>query len=253
VLMVLVVERRWPAVRRPLLARGHVQDGLYLVLYAVAVIPLITLIGTGFSAFLRRDASWLALPRLAMFPRWTLVIVAVLAMDFCNWLTHLGNHRVRSLWRLHAVHHTQEEMSILTSFRAHPLVHTSFLISTIPVVVLAADGGIPGLLITIYVCLGSLPHANVPWTFGPLGKVIVSPSYHRTHHAAEGRLDVNLGTVFTIWDVATRRAVFPGPFMGRAVATGLIGRPVPVEQAGPRPRYLLRLAAQLIEPFAAIR
>jgi sterol desaturase/sphingolipid hydroxylase (fatty acid hydroxylase superfamily) len=251
VVAVIVLERVWPAVRRPLLARGHVHDALYLVMYAAAVVPLVAMVGVAFSALLREHATWLELPRLGFMPRWSIVVVALLAMDFCNWLAHLANHLLEPLWRLHAVHHTQEELSILTSFRAHPLVHTSFLVSTIPVVALLANGGLPAVVITAYVCLGAMPHANVPWSYGPLGRLLVSPAYHRAHHAATGRIDVNLGTVFTIWDVATRRAVFPIASDGPPIATGLAGRPIAVEQSGLRTRHLATMAIQLLEPFSA--
>jgi sterol desaturase/sphingolipid hydroxylase (fatty acid hydroxylase superfamily) len=105
------------------------------------------------------------------------------------------------------------------------------------------------VLITIYVCLGTLQHANLRWTFGPLGRVIVSPSYHRLHHARENQA-VNLGVVLTIWDVLARRATFParGDAAGR---TGLDGRPVPVEQDASSTPALKLLAEQLIEPFQA--
>ena len=49
-------------------------------------------------------------------------------------------------------------MSILTSFRAHPLVHTSFQLTAVPLIVLVIG----------YVLLSTMPHANVDWGFGPL-------------------------------------------------------------------------------------
>jgi len=55
-------------------------------------------------------------------------------------------------------------------------------------------------LITIYVCVGTLQRANLRWTLGPDGGVIVSPAYHRRHHAADIQT-ANLGVVLTIWDV----------------------------------------------------
>ncbi len=245
---VLLLERVRPAVRRPLLARGHVQDFAYLVLYAAAVVPVIVLIDLGFTQILEHVAPWLTLPRMAVVPRLAMLSVAVLLMDGFNWLAHWANHRWNAVWRFHAVHHSQEELSILTSFRAHPLVHTSFLISVLPVVVLSSNAALPATVITVYICLSSLPHANLRWTFGPLGRVIVSPAYHRLHHAAEGRIDINLGTLFTFWDVLTRRAVFPVP--GAApIATGLDRRPVPVEQDRPRRGALAVLGVQLAEPF----
>jgi sterol desaturase/sphingolipid hydroxylase (fatty acid hydroxylase superfamily) len=105
------------------------------------------------------------------------------------------------------------------------------------------------VVITVYVCIGTLQHANLRWTFGPAGRVLVSPAYHRLHHAPDTQ-GVNLGVVLTVWDVLAGYARFParGGAVGR---TGLDGRPVPVEQddsAGPALRLL---AGQLIEPFQA--
>ena len=98
---------------------------------------------------------------------------------------------------------------MLTSFRAHPLMHTTgFLLASIPVVVLMPARPIDPILITAYVCVGTLQHANLRWTFGPLGRVLVSPAYHRLHHATDIQ-DANLGVVLTIWDVLAGRARFP--------------------------------------------
>jgi sterol desaturase/sphingolipid hydroxylase (fatty acid hydroxylase superfamily) len=107
------------------------------------------------------------------------------------------------------------------------------------------------VLITIYVCVGTLQHANLRWTFGPAGRVVVSPAYHRLHHAREDQ-SINLGVVLTIWDVLAGRARFPsrGDAVGR---TGLDGRPVPVEQGNAATPGPLLLAEQLIEPFQAQR
>jgi sterol desaturase/sphingolipid hydroxylase (fatty acid hydroxylase superfamily) len=105
------------------------------------------------------------------------------------------------------------------------------------------------VLITIYVCIGTLQHANLRWTFGPLGRVLVSPAYHRLHHAPDIQ-NANLGVVLTIWDVLAGRARFPSAntAVGR---TGLDGRPVPVEQDDSAAPVLLLLVEQLIEPFRA--
>jgi sterol desaturase/sphingolipid hydroxylase (fatty acid hydroxylase superfamily) len=250
VLVVFAIEQVRPAVRRPVLARGHVVDMAYLLAYALVEVPVIVLIGTGFSGELARLAPWLVVPRLAGVPGWCFVALAVLAIDFVDWLAHLGNHQITSLWRLHAVHHSQEELSILTTFRAHPLVHVSFLISAIPILVISANAATPAVILTVYACLGALPHANVRWTYGRAGRVVISPAYHRLHHAATGRLDINLGTVFALWDAATGRAMFPAP--GAAAGpTGLSGRPVPVEQDRRRRGMAGTFLAQWAEPFAA--
>ena len=247
-----ICERVWPAERRPVLARGHVQDACYLALHAIVVIPLMTLLSVGAAALIGDHAPWIELRSTATWPGWLLVPLTVVAMDAANWLAHYADHRLDALWRFHALHHSQEELSVLTSFRAHPLMHTTgFILATIPVMVLMPTHPIAPVLITIYVCIGTLQHANLRWTFGPLGRLIVSPAYHRLHHARDDQA-VNLGVVLTIWDVLARCARFParGDAVGR---TGLDGRPVPVEQDNSAGPALALLAEQLIEPFAAPR
>jgi sterol desaturase/sphingolipid hydroxylase (fatty acid hydroxylase superfamily) len=251
---VIVIEQLWPAQRRPLLTRGHLLDVGYLLFYATLVVPLIVLLGSGFGGLLARLEPWLVLPQMTGVPSWCFVALAVVGIDAVDWLTHYGNHRVTALWRLHAVHHSQEELSILTTYRAHPLVHVSFLISAIPILAVEANAATPTAVFTAYACLGALPHANVRWTYGPVGRLLISPAYHRLHHAATGRLDINLGTVFPFWDMLARRAVFPARQSLRQIGvTGLAGRPVPVEQAGARPQFAQTMLSQLAEPFVATR
>jgi sterol desaturase/sphingolipid hydroxylase (fatty acid hydroxylase superfamily) len=254
VLIICVLEQLRPAQRRPVLARGHLLDVCYLLVYALLVVPLIVLLGTGFGGLLARLEPWLVLPRMQAVPRWCFVGLAVLGIDAVDWLTHLANHRITTLWRLHAVHHSQEELSILTTYRAHPLVHVSFLFSAVPILAVESNTATPAVVLTVYACLGALPHANVRWTYGWAGRILISPAYHRIHHAATGRLDINLGTVFAIWDTLSRRAVFPARGADRVVIpTGLSGRPIPVEQSGRRLRLGRTLLRQLAEPFTSIR
>jgi sterol desaturase/sphingolipid hydroxylase (fatty acid hydroxylase superfamily) len=250
VLAVVVCERVWPAQPRRLLANGHLQDACFFLVYASCVVPIMTLLGVAFAAVLGTHAGWIEAPWTASWPLWLVVPLTLVAMDGANWLAHWADHRITAFWRFHAVHHSQEELSVLTSFRAHPLVHTTgFFLATIPVLLLMGDRSVAPVLITLYVCLGTLPHANVRWSFGPLGRVVVSPAYHRIHHAVGGPDGANLGIVLTIWDVLASRAVFPTA--GAPVpATGLAGRPLAVEQSDRRPR-LHMLVGQLLEPFTA--
>jgi sterol desaturase/sphingolipid hydroxylase (fatty acid hydroxylase superfamily) len=244
-----ICEQIWPAERRPVLARGHVQDLCFLALHAIVVIPIMTLLSVGAAALIGSHARWIELPTTAHWPAWLLVPLTVVAMDAANWLAHFADHQLGPLWRFHALHHSQEELSILTSFRAHPLMHTTgFLLATVPVVALMPTRPIAPVLITTYVCIGTLQHANLRWTFGPVGRLLVSPAYHRLHHAPDTQR-VNLGVVLAIWDVLAGCARFPS----RADAvgpTGLDGRPVPVEQDFSAGSVLL-LARQLVEPFQA--
>jgi sterol desaturase/sphingolipid hydroxylase (fatty acid hydroxylase superfamily) len=247
-----ICERIWPAEPRPVLARGHVQDACFLALHAVVVIPLMTLLSVGAATLLSEHAQWIELRSAQDWPGWVVIPATIVAMDAANWLAHYADHRSTALWRFHALHHSQEELSVLTSFRAHPLMHTTgFLLASIPVVILMPARPIDPVLITVYVCVGTLQHANLRWTFGPLGRVLVSPAYHRLHHARDIQ-DMNLGVVLTVWDVLASRARFPSRVQ-RVGRTGLDGRPVPVEQDDVTAPPLRLMAGQLIEPFQAQR
>jgi sterol desaturase/sphingolipid hydroxylase (fatty acid hydroxylase superfamily) len=248
VVAAMVCERVWPADGQRL-AQGHLHDAAYAVLHVVAVVPLMTLLSVAFGELVGRHAAFVELPGVAGWPRIPLVVFTLVLMDGANWLAHWADHRFGALWRFHELHHSQEELSVLTSFRAHPLSHLAgFCVATVPVVVILGDRGIAPVLVTSYICLGTLPHANVKWRFGPLGRLVVSPAYHRLHHSPGGSLGINLAVVLTIWDVAAGRARFPQKG-APTCPTGLAGRPVAVEQDVGSPRRLTLLATQLLGPF----
>jgi sterol desaturase/sphingolipid hydroxylase (fatty acid hydroxylase superfamily) len=247
----LVVERLRPAQRRPFFARGYRQDLLYTILNATLVAPLVVALSLSFAEVARRAAPWIVLPHAGAVPHWGVVAVLFVMMDACNWLAHLANHRLRVFWRFHELHHSQEDMSVLTVFRTHPLIHVSYLITLLPGVILLANGAIPTSLLVAYAAVVAFEHSNTNLGFGPLGRVLVSPNYHRIHHRVQGRQDVNLGFALTIWDQMSHRAVFPTPETIR-LDTGLPGRPLVVEQSGERPHHLRVLLGQLVGPFRGL-
>jgi sterol desaturase/sphingolipid hydroxylase (fatty acid hydroxylase superfamily) len=245
---ILILERVRPAQRRPLIARGHLQDVLYTLLNVALVAPLVTALTLSFAELINRAVPWLVLPRVGFVPQWVAVAVIFVAMDGCNWFVHLINHRVRMLWRFHELHHSQEDLNALSVFRTHPFLHVSYVLALLPGVILLHNGVVSALLLVLYGGWVALAHSNTNLTFGPLGRVFVSPNYHRIHHRLDGAQDVNLGFALTIWDQLFRRAVFPTAETVR-IDTGIPGRPLTVEQEGPRPRHLAVLAAQLVGPF----
>jgi sterol desaturase/sphingolipid hydroxylase (fatty acid hydroxylase superfamily) len=246
--VILLVERVRPAQRRTPLARGYRQDVLYTVLNASLVVPFVAALSLAFTGIAQRDLPWIVVPRFGFVPRWATITLIFVAMDGCNWLAHLANHRIRTLWRFHELHHSQEDMSVLTVFRTHPLIHVSYLLALVPGVVLLANGTVPLAVLVAYAGFVAFEHSNTNLGFGPLGRIFVSPNYHRIHHKLDGPQDVNLGFALTIWDQLFHHAVFPTEQTIRT-DTGLPGRPLVVEQSGERPRHLSVLLAQLWAPF----
>jgi sterol desaturase/sphingolipid hydroxylase (fatty acid hydroxylase superfamily) len=249
---VTLCERIRPAEPRPLLSRGHIHDFLYLLLYVAVVVPFVVILNQGFFRMVAGVAPWVVLPRSAHLPSAVTFCIAFIVMDGSNWLGHWMNHRFGAFWRFHAVHHSQEELSVLTTFRAHPLVHVSFLLSVLPVMAISSGVVLPLTVISAYVCANALTHANLRWSYGSVGKVFVSPAYHRIHHAYGADMGLNLGAVLTVWDLMSGRAAFPPP--GSATPrTGLVVQHVPLEQRSRTWRPSRVLIAQLAEPFSVER
>jgi sterol desaturase/sphingolipid hydroxylase (fatty acid hydroxylase superfamily) len=244
-----VVEQVWPAERRRLLSRGHLQDAGYFLLHVTVVVALMTLFSVAFASMLEHRAGWLAGAWTARLPAGLVLCLTFVLMDGSNWVAHWADHRFATLWRMHSLHHSQEELSVLTSFRAHPLSHLpGFLLASIPAFAFAGPRHLAPQVVTAYVCLGTIPHANLRWSYGVLGRVFVSPAYHRIHHAVDEPAGTNLGVVLTVWDVIAGRARFPTK-SEQPAHTGLAGRPVPVEQDPGRPSQPRLLLFQLCDPF----
>src|SRR5262249_331056 len=136
----LVVERIWPAQRRSWCARGYRHDLLFAILNVTILVPLITALTLSFTHVVRSALPWIVLPQMSAVPRWAAIAALFVAMDACNWFVHLANHRVRMLWRFHELHHSQEDLNVLSVFRTHPLIHVSYLLALIPGIVLLANG-----------------------------------------------------------------------------------------------------------------
>ena len=61
----------------------------------------------------------------------------------------------------------------------------------------AAASAVP--LLTLYAVF---LHARIDWTYGPVGRVIASPAFHRWHHSQEPEaIDKNFSGLFAFWDV----------------------------------------------------
>ena len=148
----------------------------------------------------------------AALPAPVVVVLGVVIGDFIGYWRHRLEH-TRWLWPSHAVHHSDTEMTWLTLERFHPINRIStFLIDTGLMLALGLPPAaiIANNLVRHY--YGFLIHADLPWTYGPLGRGFVSPAMHRWHHAADrAAFDTNYATVFSVFDQAFGTYRVPGP------------------------------------------
>lgn len=134
-------------------------------------------------------------------PFWLQVIEVVVLADFVFYWAHRAFHSGR-LWPFHAVHHSSPHLDWLSSMRFHPVNDiVSRVAQAIPLVLLGFAPASIVIAIPIVVVFIVITHADVPWTWGPIGRVLVSPVYHHWHHGSEDEaLDTNFAGVFVLWD-----------------------------------------------------
>jgi sterol desaturase/sphingolipid hydroxylase (fatty acid hydroxylase superfamily) len=194
-------------------ARGEIVTNVLLLLINAAVFgPLVLMpILTGHSLLPRvQDLVdlWTAVPGAVS------VIAAIIMMEFAAYWRHRFEH-ARALWPIHATHHADEAMNWLSVRRKHPLGEMlSVLIDNLPVVLL----GLPFWAIAAAALIrgwwGYFIHADVPWTLGRLGKVLISPAAHRLHHIRdEALMGTNYGNMLTVWDKVFGTYVDPKPYV----------------------------------------
>lgn len=143
---------------------------------------------------------------LPEMPLWLYALLGVLLLDFFGaYLAHFVEHKVKPLWMVHLVHHTDHKVDTTTANRHHPiesLIRFTFTLFGVLVV------GTPIALVFLYQSLSlvftQFNHANIKMNKAldkALSYVIVSPDMHKIHH--HYRLpytDSNYGNIFSVWD-----------------------------------------------------
>ena len=139
-------------------------------------------------------------------PLWLYALLGVLLLDFFGaYLAHFVEHKVKPLWMVHLVHHTDHKVDTTTANRHHPIesvIRFAFTLFGVFVV------GTPFALVMLYQAMSLIftqfTHANIKLPKGldkALSYFIISPDMHKIHH--HYRLpytDSNYGNIFSIWD-----------------------------------------------------
>ena len=233
VLLLLIgpAQRRWPV--EPVVDRAAIRvDVIYTLLHRLGLFKLAMFFSV--EAWLTDAIGVLrahGLPTLHLDQWWPGVsdgplasfVLYLLVFDLLGYLLHRAQHQWDWWWRLHAVHHSQRQMTMWSDSRNHLL--DSVITDAVFVVVAILIGVAPSQfvwLVALSQLLENLQHANLRCSFGRLGeRLLVSPRFHRRHHAigigheagAQGALKgVNFGVLFPLWDALLGSADFGGRF-----------------------------------------
>ncbi|MDO6807019.1 sterol desaturase family protein [Zobellia galactanivorans] len=139
-------------------------------------------------------------------PLWLYVIVGLLLLDLVGaYLAHFVEHKVKILWMVHLVHHTDHNVDTTTANRHHPLESMiRFVFTLLGVFLVGTPIGIVMLYQSLSLVATQFNHANIKMPKGLddlLSLLIVSPDMHKVHH--HYRLpytDSNYGNIFSLWD-----------------------------------------------------
>src|SRR5262249_36852083 len=133
------------------------------------------------------------------------ILIVVIVGDLLEYAYHRASHAVPWLWRLHAIHHTPVRLHTLKGARHHGLYALGRGLAVwLPLLVLGAPASLVFWQFIAVTITGLVAHANVRFRIPAfVHRVVVTPAFHRIHHAAEPRLgNANLGAVFAFWDIA---------------------------------------------------
>jgi sterol desaturase/sphingolipid hydroxylase (fatty acid hydroxylase superfamily) len=192
------------------------------------------------AGFVSAYAPWLQMNLLADMSPPVQMVAIIVAADLFGYWSHRLRHANNLLWSFHTIHHSQRVLTIMTNYRFHFVDETVLrLCLFIPFQILGTSLEVWLSLDFILAWVLLLQHSEWDWTYGPLGRVFVSPAFHRIHHAKDERLhNCNYAMLFSFWDdlfgTAERNA--PPP-----VEHGLAGNPVPETVLG-----------QIVYPFVLI-
>jgi len=145
-------------------------------------------------------------------------VLYLVVMDFCDYWLHRGQHQFGWWWKLHALHHSQRQMTMWSDNRNHLL---DDVIRDVLLVTLAQFIGMaPGQFVVIVALTQlseSFQHANLRLWFGRWGERLwISPRFHRLHHgvgighetAGKALGGHNFGVLLPWWDMIFGTANF---------------------------------------------
>ena len=174
----------------------------------------------------------------ARLPGWLAVIVFVLVYDLGEYVFHRMQHRIPILWSMHSLHHSDPEMSALTTTRhfwADPLFKTITVWSVCAMVIPPTPTAFG--IYTLLSLWNFVTHSQLRIDLGRWSWLINTPAYHRRHHSSDpAHYDSNFAALFPLWDVLAGDYHRPDGFP----ATGLALRPRTLGQVLAWPLYYRR-------------
>ena len=159
-----------------------------------------------FTSFWVKENNFGIINWLPEMPLWLYALLGVLFLDFFGaYLAHYVEHKVKPLWMVHLVHHSDHNVDTTTANRHHPIesiIRFAFTLAGVFIV------GTPIAVVFLYQSMSlvatQFTHANIKMSKRVdklISYVFISPDMHKIHHHYKlPYTDSNYGNIFSIWD-----------------------------------------------------
>lgn len=143
--------------------------------------------------------NWLSLPT------WLAIVIAIVLLDLMIYLQHVFFHHNRWLWRLHRMHHADQDIDVTTGARFHPIEILMSMWIKIAVIVALGISPLAVLMFEVILNVSAMfnhSNAKLPIRLDKwLRTGIVTPDMHRVHHSVIVKeTHSNFGFFLSIWD-----------------------------------------------------
>jgi sterol desaturase/sphingolipid hydroxylase (fatty acid hydroxylase superfamily) len=179
-------------------------DLAFMTLVQLAFPPIV---GFVFAYALIGPVRTLDLPMATLWPHgwpiWVQALLMILVVDFMRYWLHRAAHENDTLWRLHSVHHSVEQLYWLNTARFHVIEKAlQMMLDSLPFLLMAVEPTVLSLYYLAYAVNGFFQHCNIDVRYGPLNFIVGSAETHRWHHSRIPReSNANYGNTVIVWDL----------------------------------------------------
>jgi sterol desaturase/sphingolipid hydroxylase (fatty acid hydroxylase superfamily) len=204
----IAIAMLWEAV----MPRRALQQGMVWRWSNNAALSLLSYFITTYAgvAFVLWVSRWTQIKEIGLFqsvqaPAPVVFLTLLFVSQFLSYWMHVAFHRFSWLWPFHAMHHSDVDVDVTTSYRHHPLEALISLPLVTPLILLLGVPENVALAFTLFQIGGTIfSHSNIriPETLERyLRFIILTPDFHRLHHCAEvGFTNSNYGSLVPWFD-----------------------------------------------------
>jgi sterol desaturase/sphingolipid hydroxylase (fatty acid hydroxylase superfamily) len=136
---------------------------------------------------------------------WFWVFTSIIIFDFLIYIQHFLFHKLKFLWKIHRVHHSDPDLDVSTAIRFHPI---EIIISyTYKILIIFLFGFSITSVLLFEILISSLTifnHSNIKLSKNLnifLKRFFVTPEIHTIHHSTKAsEINKNFGFNLVLWD-----------------------------------------------------